>query len=220
MHVASFNGDNGAENGRFSNLDSGLVGAVRFARSIVPTKPFISTEFSLVSYFLPFLKDPISTQFTSKNAVYANDAIASAKLDPRGNETILGFYKYAVEQGNAKNPISYQEWLDFLTIGDSVSPTWYTDRFVGSNNFLAQAQGFFNQNNFLVTTYSLPYQQTNIIKSQDPDMPYQIAFYWLGAVFCNATCPQAPFNGSGTLGNQFSLGTADDFIALQPKNWL
>ena len=218
LHVASFNGDNGSENNRFPSLDSGLVGAVTFARTLVPTKPFISTEFSLVSYFLPFLKDPLSVSFTSKNATYAADAAASVAQDPDGHQTVLGFYNYAVARGNAGNPISYQEWSDFLSIGDAVSPTWYTDRFVGSNNFLAQAQDFFNKNNFLVTTYSLPYQQTILATGQKPGAPYQIPFYWLGAVFCNATCPQIPISGSSMTGNQFSLGVADDFISLQPAN--
>jgi hypothetical protein len=209
LHVSSFNGDNGTENGRFMNLDSGLVGAVQFARTIVPTKPFISTEFSLVSYFLPFLSDPLSPQFTFK---YGTAEAAAESGDPNGKGSILGFYNSALN-----NPVPYQEWADFLTFGDATSPTWYTDRFVGSNNFLAQAQGFFNQNNFLVTTYSLPYQQTKIVKSQTMN-PYQIAFYWLGAVFCNATCQQIPVSGSTTPGNQFSLGVSDDFIALQPKS--
>ena len=213
LHVASFNGDNGAENNRFASLDSGLVGAVAFARTQVPTKPFISTEFSLVSYFLPFLKDPLSASFTSK---YAVDAAASVAQDPDGNQTVLGFYNYAVAQGNAGKPITYQEWSDFLSTGDAVSPTWYTDRFVGSNNFLAQAQGFFDKSNFLVTTYSLPYQQIKLIKGQNPAAPYAIPFYWLGAVFCNATCPEVQISGPNVLGNQFSLGVADDFISLQP----
>ena len=208
LHVASFNGDNGAENNRFASLDSGLVGAVTFARTLVPTKPFLSTEFSLVSYFLPFLKDPLSASFTSK---YAADAAASVVQDPDGNQTVLGFYNYAVA-----HPVAYQEWADFLSFGDAVSPTWYTDRFVGSNNFLAQAQGFFNKNNFLVTTYSLPYQQTKLVRGQNPAAPYAIPFYWLGAVFCNATCPMAPVGGSGVKGNQFSVGVAEDFISLQP----
>ncbi len=166
LHVASFNGDNGAENNRFASLDSGLVGAVTFARTLVPTKPFLSTEFSLVSYFLPFLKDPLSASFTSK---YAADAAASVAQDPDGNQTVLGFYNYAVER-TASCIRSYQEWSDFLSFGDAVSPTWYTDRFVGSNNFLAQAQDFFNKNNFLVTTYSLPYQQT-ILATGQPGTP-------------------------------------------------
>ena len=101
LHVASFNGDNGSENNRFPSLDSGLVGAVTFARTLVPTKPFISTEFSLVSYFLPFLKDPLSVSFTSKNATYAADAAASVAQDPDGHQTVLGFYNYAVARGNA-----------------------------------------------------------------------------------------------------------------------
>ena len=218
LHVASFNGDNGAEDNRFPSLDSGLVGAVTFARTEVPTKPFISTEFSLVSYFLPFLKDPLSTQFTSKSAIYAADAAASVANDPDGHQTVLGFYTYAVARGNAGDPISYQEWVDFLSIGDAVSPTWYTDRFVGSTNFLAQAQDFFSKNNFLVTTYSLPYQQTKLVKGQNPSAPYAIPFYWLGAVFCNATCPKIPISGSSETGNQFSLGVADDFISLQPAS--
>ena len=207
LHVASFNGDNGAENNRFPSLDSGLVGAVTFARTLVPTKPFLSTEFSLVSYFLPFLKDPLSASFTSK---YAADAAASVAQDPDGNQTVLGFYNYAVA-----HPVAYQEWSDFLSTGDAVSPTWYTDRFVGGNNFLAQAQDFFNKNNFLVTTYSLPYQQT-ILAIGKPGTPYQLPFYWLGAVFCNATCPKTTVSGSSITGNQFSLGVADDFISLQP----
>ncbi len=218
LHVASFNGDNGSEDNRFPSLDSGLVGAVTFARTLVPTKPFISTEFSLVSYFLPFLKDPLSASFTSKNATYAVDAAASVAQDPDGNQTVLGFYNYAVFRGNHQNPISYQEWSDFLSIGDAVSPTWYTDRFVGSNNFLAQAQDFFNKNNFLVTTYSLPYQQIILAEGQKPGAPYQLPFYWLGAVFCNATCPTIPISGSSMTGNQFSLGVADDFISLQPTS--
>ncbi len=214
LHVASFNGDNGTENNRFPSLDSGLVGAVTFARTLVPTKPFLSTEFSLVSYFLPFLRDPLSASFTSK---YAADAAASVAQDPDGHQTVLGFYNYAVERGsgNADSPITYQEWSDFLSFGDAVSPTWYTDRFVGNDNFLAQAQDFFNKNNFLVTTYSLPYQQI-ILATGQPGTPYQLPFYWLGAVFCNATCPMAPVGGSGVKGNQFSVGVAEDFISLQP----
>ncbi len=218
LHVASFNGDNGSEDNRFPSLDSGLVGAVNFARTEVPTKPFISTEFSLVSYFLPFLKDPLSAQFKSQSATYASDAAASVAQDPDGNQTVLGFYNYAVFRGNQQNPISYQEWSDFLSFGDAVSPTWYTDRFVGSNNFLAQAQGFFNKNNFLVTTYSLPYQQIKLVKGQNPSAPYAIPFYWLGAVFCNATCPKASISGSSAMGHQFSLGVADDFFSLQPAS--
>ena len=214
LHVASFNGDDGSEDNRFSSLDSGLVGAVTFARTLVPTKPFLSTEFSLVSYFLPFLKDPLSASFTTK---YAADAAASVAQDPDGNQTVLGFYNYAVAQGNLGKPITYQEWSDFLSIGDAVSPTWYTDRFVGSNNFLAEAQGFFNKNNFLVTTYSLPYQQTILAIGQKPGAPYQLPFYWLGAVFCNATCPMVQISGSNMTGNRFSLGVADDFISLQPR---
>ena len=219
LHVASFNGDNGAENNRFASLDSGLVGAVAFARTQVPTKPFISTEFSLVSYFLPFLKDPLSASFTSKSSTYAADAAASTAQDPFGNQTVLGFYNYAVvARGKAGNPIPYQEWSDFLSFGDAVSPTWYTDRFVGINNFLAQAQDFFNKNNFLVTTYSLPYQQTRLVRGQNPAAPYAIPFYWLGAVFCNATCPKTLVSGSSMTGDEFSLGVADDFISLQPAH--
>jgi hypothetical protein len=215
LHVASFNGDDGAENGRFSSLDGGLVGAVNFARTQVPSKPFISTEFSLVSYFLPFLKDPISTQFKSKSATYAADAMASVANDPDGNQTVLGFYNYALTRGNSSNPITYQEWVNFLSIGDAVSPNWYTDRFVGNANFLAQAQGFFNKNNFTVATYSLPYQQTNLVKGLNPSDPYATPVYWLGALFCNVTCPRIPIGESSGTGNQFSLGVADDFISLQ-----
>ncbi|WP_446744471.1 hypothetical protein [Silvibacterium acidisoli] len=216
LHVASFNGDDGAENGRFSSLDSGLVGAVSFARTQVPSKTFISSEFSLVSYFLPFLKDPISTQFKSKSPAYAADAMASVANDPLGNQTVLGFYNYAVARGKSGNPITHQEWVDFLSIGDAVSPNWFTDRFVGDTNFLAQAQDFFNKNNFVVTTYSLPYQQTGQVKGNNPSDPYATPVYWLGALFCNATCPQGSISGSSGTGNQFSLGVADDFIGLQP----
>ncbi len=113
LHVSSFNGDDGPENKRFPSLDSGLVGAVTFARTEVPTKPFISTEFSLVSYFLQFLKDPISSQFTSMNQTYAADAANSVEYDPDGKQTVLGFYTYAVFRGNHHSPISYQEWTDF-----------------------------------------------------------------------------------------------------------
>ena len=151
------------------------------------------------------------------NQTYATDAANSVEYDPDGKQTVLGFYTYAVFRGNHHNPISYQEWTDFLSIGDAISPTWYTDRFVGSNNFLAQAQDFFNKNNFIVTTYSLPYQETKLVKGQNPD-PYKIPFYWLGAVFCNATCPQIQLSGSSVIGNQFSLGVADDFISLQPAS--
>ncbi|WP_242140744.1 hypothetical protein [Sphingomonas sp. TREG-RG-20F-R18-01] len=212
LHVASFSGDDGIENARFANLDSGLVGAVSFARTQVPTKPFISSEFSLVSYFLPFLKDPISAQFKAKGAAYGADAAASVTDDPLGKETVLGFYNYALARGKAGNPIAYEEWKDFLAIGDETTPTWFTDRFIGDNNFLAQAQGYFDKNNVVLATYSLPYQRATQVLGDDPADPYATPAYWLGATFCNLTCPQLPGGG-----NQFSLTVADDFVRLQPQ---
>jgi hypothetical protein len=203
MHVSSYNGNNGAEG---TDPTGGLVAFVSYAQSIFgKTKPMMASEFSLVNYFENYLSDNLSSSFL---ADYPDPG--TYYEDVTGKRTLLGFINYAISSGGVPSA----EWYDFLKTGDSVHPTWFTDRALSQNgvkNFLGLSESFFSSNNFTVATYAMAQNTSGILYSGNPANPYSIQPWPLNGLFCDSTCaPNSSYNDAQ------NLDWIGDFWAQQP----
>jgi hypothetical protein len=200
LHVASYNGDNGMEG---TDPSGGLVAAVAYAKSIFGTsKPMMSSEFSLVNYFINYLSDDLSSSFLldypDPNEYYK---------DVTGKRSVLGFINYAISSGGVPST----EWYEFLKKGDSEHSAYFTDRAGPPTgpSFLGLAETYFSQNNFTVATYAMAQETNGILYSGDPANPYSIKPWPMASIFCNATCTPNPT----TFNDSKNLDWIGDFLA-------